>query len=297
MSKLLIDDRPLLVLPSLVRLLDSMERAVVLQQIHWLLQQPKSGTEIDGEKWVWGTYQEWCEDYFTMWSPQTLGKHIRWLEENGYLISNQHRKGSWDRTKYYRINYAMLSEDTSPAPTPDGSQEENATIDDPESQPSMVYDHIPSNLYDRIPSNLYDHIPSITETSTEPPPETSEKTTSAPGKTSSTNGGSGGRRQLDPAFATVCQQYEADIGFLSQTVGAKLGEAVDEYGQEWVVEAIQLTALAGKSRLDYTLGILKNWRSNGRSKTNKHKPTPGELVTVEFYDPFGGATTQETMRL
>lgn len=108
MTNLLIDERPILFLPSLAKTLGSCERAIVLQQIHWLLRLPNSGVWEDDLHWVYGSYEEWCRDYFTMWSPHTLAKHIRNLEDTGVLISAQLRAKEHDRTKYYRINYETL---------------------------------------------------------------------------------------------------------------------------------------------------------------------------------------------
>lgn len=107
-SSLLIDDRPIMFLPSLAKALGSCERALVLQQIHWLLRQPNSGIWQDDLHWVWGTYEEWCRDYFSMWSPHTLAKVIRKLEGTGVLISAQLRAHHHDHTKFYRIDYEAL---------------------------------------------------------------------------------------------------------------------------------------------------------------------------------------------
>lgn len=108
MSNLLIDDRPIMFLPQLAKALGSCERAIVLQQIHWLSRQPNSGTWADGLHWIWGTYDDWCRDYFPMWSPHTLAKHVRNLESAGVLISAQLRAHEHDRTKFYRIDYESL---------------------------------------------------------------------------------------------------------------------------------------------------------------------------------------------
>lgn len=108
MSTLLIDDRPIMFLPMLAKALGSCERAIVLQQIHWLSRQPNSGIWQDGLHWIWGTYEEWCRDYFTMWSPYTLAKIIRKLEDSDVLLSAQLRAKEHDRTKFYRINYEVL---------------------------------------------------------------------------------------------------------------------------------------------------------------------------------------------
>lgn len=105
MSKLLIDDRPIMFLPKLAIVLESCERAIILQQIHWLLQQPNSGKVVDGYKWVWGSYEEWCRDYFPMWKPQNLAKHIRRLEKDGFVVSAELNAAQHDHTKHYRIDY------------------------------------------------------------------------------------------------------------------------------------------------------------------------------------------------
>lgn len=94
-------------LPSLAKALGSCERAIVLQQIHWLSRLPNSGVwDDDGLHWVWGTYEEWCRDYFAMWKPETLKHHIQKLEKQGVLISARLRAQQHDQTKFYRVHYA-----------------------------------------------------------------------------------------------------------------------------------------------------------------------------------------------
>jgi DNA-binding transcriptional ArsR family regulator len=159
---LLIDERPLIVQPSLVKLLGSIERAVVLQQIHWLLQQPHTGEiDEDGNKWVWGTLQEWCSDYFQMWQPPALKKHLRWLREQGYLIVEQRAEDRWKKTNYYRIDYEKI-----------------AQIEGNDDNPSMGNDSNPSMGTKRYPSMGNDRYPSYkeTETSTETSTESGQPT-------------------------------------------------------------------------------------------------------------------------
>lgn len=144
MSNMLIDDRPIMFLPMLAKALGSCERAIVLQQIHWLSRQPNSGIwDDDGLHWVWGTYEEWCRDYFAMWTPVTLKHHIRNLEKQGVLISAQLRAHEHDQTKFYRVNYAHELLNT-----------------------GMGQHVIPSNRQDAVASNEADVIPSINRTKT-----------------------------------------------------------------------------------------------------------------------------------
>lgn len=152
MSSMLIDDRPIMFLPLLAKALGSCERAIVLQQIHWLLRQPNSGMwDDDGVHWVWGTYEEWCEDYFPMWSPPSLKRHIQLLEKGGVLISARLRAHEHNQTKFYRINYAHEFLNQTDAP--------------------MGQHVIPSNEHNVDSSNRPDVIPSSIST------ETSSKTT------------------------------------------------------------------------------------------------------------------------
>lgn len=112
MSKLLIDERPLTVLPSLIALV-GMERAVILQQVHYACQQPKSGAILsDNYKYVWNTYQDWQKDYFPFWKPENIKKHFLILEKEGYLVSCQPRLKYGDATKYYRVDEDFIADKT-----------------------------------------------------------------------------------------------------------------------------------------------------------------------------------------
>lgn len=107
-SRLLIDESPLQVLPTLACLL-GLQRALLLQQLHYLLKQPKSGRIIDGEKWIFNSYQEWTE-YFPFWHWTTIRMHCQWLEQKGFLHSHQFDKVAGDSRKYYRIDYNLLNQ-------------------------------------------------------------------------------------------------------------------------------------------------------------------------------------------
>ncbi|PTY76826.1 replication protein [Heyndrickxia sporothermodurans] len=106
MSKLLINDNPLMVIPSLaVRI--GMNEAVVLQQIHYWLQ--LSSNEKEGKKWVYNSYKEW-QAQFPFWSESTIKRVINSLEKQGYLQSANFNQSKMDKTKWYTINYEILGE-------------------------------------------------------------------------------------------------------------------------------------------------------------------------------------------
>ena len=108
MSQFFIHEQPIVVLPSLVGVV-GFARAVILQQIHYTTNQPRSGVTLDdGYKWVWNSYKQWREDYLPFLSERQIQRHIIELEEKGFLLSCQAEKSKWDRTKYYRIIYDLF---------------------------------------------------------------------------------------------------------------------------------------------------------------------------------------------
>ena len=106
MTKLLIHDKPLQLLPQLaVRL--GLNEAIVLQQLHWLLLEPRNGRNHQGTRYIYNTYDEWRRDHFPFWSAPTLKRIFGNLEKRKLVKSIQpERKRS--RRKWYVIDYAEL---------------------------------------------------------------------------------------------------------------------------------------------------------------------------------------------
>jgi len=103
-SRLLLDEKPLIILPSLAKTV-GLNEAIVLQQLHYWLQQ---STNIrDGYKWVYNTYEDW-QKQFPFWSTRTLKRIITGLEKKGIIVSANYNQISIDRTKWYRIDYEKL---------------------------------------------------------------------------------------------------------------------------------------------------------------------------------------------
>lgn len=105
-NTLLLDERPLMVLPKLAAMI-GLHEAIVLQQIHFLLQMKSSGRVIDGKKWVWNTLESWQREHFPFIPLRTLRRAIDSLERFGLLVSCQ-PDGRVSRKKYYRVNYKFL---------------------------------------------------------------------------------------------------------------------------------------------------------------------------------------------
>lgn len=111
MNKLLLDEKPLIILPSLAEKV-GLNEAIVLQQLHYWLQQ---STNIrDGYKWVYNTYDDWLKQ-FPFWSKSTIRRTITRLENSGLIIVGNYNKLKIDNTKWYRINYEALEDMSRPS--------------------------------------------------------------------------------------------------------------------------------------------------------------------------------------
>lgn len=112
MSKFLIEEYPLIVLPSLAIEI-GLNEAIFLQHIHYWL--GKSKHERDGRKWTYNSIPEWQEQ-FPFWSESTIKRVISNLEKRNLLLStSKYNKLSIDRTKWYSIDYQALESMTRPS--------------------------------------------------------------------------------------------------------------------------------------------------------------------------------------
>ena len=100
--------------------------ACILQRIHYWLQNENSGYLLgDATKWIYNGYKEW-QQQFPWLSPQQIGRHLRRLEQLGWVISSRFHKLVKDvgfvtpaphmqednQRKWYRLNYQKIFEDT-----------------------------------------------------------------------------------------------------------------------------------------------------------------------------------------
>lgn len=106
-GKLLIDDQPLQVLPSLAKAI-GLNEAIFLQQLHYFLRISKN--RADGRSWVYNTIKDWQAE-FSFWSLKTVQRTIESLESMGLVLStDKFNKIKMDKTKWYSIDYDKLSE-------------------------------------------------------------------------------------------------------------------------------------------------------------------------------------------
>jgi len=107
-SKLLINEPPLIVLPSLAKQY-GLERAIIIQQIHYLLGTGNNTTNISGIVYARVDYSYWIEKYFKFWESSTLRYHMNLLEKDRLLIKYMYQSGRYGTVKFVTLNYKELN--------------------------------------------------------------------------------------------------------------------------------------------------------------------------------------------
>lgn len=105
MSKLLIDDYPIQVLPKLAKEI-GLNEAIFLQQLHYWLNS-KSAKKINDKKWIYNTYEDWNKQ-FPFWSVATIKRTITSLTKKDLIIKGNFNRAGFDKTVWYSINYDVL---------------------------------------------------------------------------------------------------------------------------------------------------------------------------------------------
>ena len=134
MSKLLINEVPLMCLPSLAVKI-GLNEALFIQQLHYWVDRSKN--IIDGRQWVYNTMADWSKQ-FPFWSQKTLSRTISNLEKQKLVISGNYNQKDYDRTKWYTIDYLALERLEKEEPEtenheesePDVSGENDAAVSD-----------------------------------------------------------------------------------------------------------------------------------------------------------------------
>ena len=53
------------------------------------------------------------------------------------------------------------------------------------------------------------------------------------------------------------------FGMITEIIGQRLGDMIDDFGERWVCEAMKEASFAGKRNLPYVKGILQRYRNSG----------------------------------
>lgn len=106
MSRLLVNEYPLLVAPTLAAKI-GLNEAIMLQQIHFWIIHPKS-VKKNGRSWHYETYDKWLLQ-FPFWSLSTVKRISKSLCDKKLVIAEALSSNKSDRTLWYTVNYEQLN--------------------------------------------------------------------------------------------------------------------------------------------------------------------------------------------
>lgn len=112
-SSLLIDEPPMLMLPSLAKVLKSADKAIIVQQIHYWLQIKRKAKDTrsfkEGRWWFYNSFREWHKQFIWI-SERTIQRHFKDLVAQGIIIVGNFNNQNYDRTNWYTLSYERLNE-------------------------------------------------------------------------------------------------------------------------------------------------------------------------------------------
>lgn len=121
MSKLLLDEYPLIILPELAAAI-GLNEAIVLQQVHYWLEYYRKVEDLDHFQderwWVYNSVAQWC-DQFPFWGYNTIKRTLAALrkpytprneqgnraERGPLLLTSNYNRVGFDKTIWYTIDY------------------------------------------------------------------------------------------------------------------------------------------------------------------------------------------------
>lgn len=109
-TMVLYDQYPLIINPTLAKLI-GLNEAIVLQQIHYWTEKNRLDDRNfrEGFYWTYNSIEAWHKENFDFWGLNTLKRTFGSLESKGLLIVGNYNKDPRDRTKWYRINHEHLA--------------------------------------------------------------------------------------------------------------------------------------------------------------------------------------------
>ena len=99
--------------PTLMSVLGVTE-AIFLQQLHFWLEKKKGNPEkhkssfVNGHWWVFNSASDWAKTLSFLGSERTIQRIIYSLRDKGVLVIESHNQRKYDKSNWYRIDYAVL---------------------------------------------------------------------------------------------------------------------------------------------------------------------------------------------
>ena len=86
------------------------------------------------------------------------------------------------------------------------------------------------------------------------------------------------------SLGKVSLHYEQEIGFISPSIRDHILDAIDDFPEQWVLDAIDVAVGANVRKWNYIRAVLDNWKRDGKQQIKSESTEPTKLRV----DPDGG---------
>ncbi|MEH7236395.1 DnaD domain-containing protein [Bacillus sp. JJ1562] len=265
-GNLLIEESPLLIIPSLATLI-GLNESIILQQIHYWLKRTNN-FRLD-RKWVYFTYDHLAKQ-IPFLSKSTIRRAISNLENDGLLSSDHFNKLKMDKTKWYTINYENLENlkvneiecvdlDLTPTETklPPSIQNEQTMC----SNQADDLLNMDSPCVQNEQSSCSNWAEDVFNLNRPIPESTSEITTKNTTETTSSSSKPSGKKEDKENPFNFFEQN--GFGSISSYISEKIQAWSNDLSDELIIEAMKLAIENASKRWSYVEAILRDWVDKG----------------------------------
>lgn len=251
-------------------------RAIILTHIHyWVNKNAANETNYhDGYYWTYNSIAAY-KKLFPFWSEKTIYRSLKDLESDGYIKTGNYNQSPYDRTKWYAITdkgLKLLKSNITQGHAESKENSDFANFEPANRQNDQAsVDNMTVEVMTKSP-NVKDadekcHLDSLYK-STIKQNNTKEQQQNIGGPSRQSNDVVVVSQSLcDAELAEVNKAYEAEICVAPPPSHYEmLSEFKDEYGAEYVIQAIKAASFNGARKLSYIKGVLENWKKEGIPK-------------------------------
>lgn len=260
-TNLLLNESPLVIIPSLAVMIGRNE-SIVLQQVHYWLKRSKH-IKLN-RKWVYLTYDQFVEQ-IPFLSKSTIRRAIKKLEDKGYLLSDNFNRLKIDKTKWYSINYenlnGVLIENAAEDNTRVGEEQSPSNSEQVECSDETVEMpkvDCPPTQHEQSSDSAW-HVEEF-NLNTPIPENTTESTTKSTSETSSSSKDVMQNEVKEDPYHFFEQNGFGTIGgFMADKIKAWCHDLSDEL----VIEAMKIAVENSSKRWSYVEAVLRDWLDKG----------------------------------
>lgn len=230
--------------------------AIILTHLHyWVKKNADNDMNFhDGYYWTYNSVAAY-QKQFPFWSARTINYEIKKLETGGYIKIGCYNQDAYNRTKWYTLTEKGLQLLKSPILQNCQMQDDKNSNIDLTKTSNDILQNCQMSFDKNVKSTIKQNNTKEQQQNIGGPSRQSDDVVVV------------SQSLCDAELAEVNKAYEAEICVAPPPSHYEmLSEFKDEYGAEYVIQAIKAASFNGARKLSYIKGVLENWKKEGIPK-------------------------------